>query len=176
MRLRLPLVHRSGFAALTALALSLAAPAGAQQASPGAGTTGPVAFEKEFERADVDKDGRLTEQEAVSAGFFTTDGTFKETDRDLDGQVTLFELGDALQRRLRGLLADRDAADTDGDGFVSEQEAKASGTSLADVFTRADRDGDGRVARDEIDVFTRDTYFSETADRGVVPNIINKRF
>jgi len=168
-------LHRTSLAALTLLALSATAPARAQQPSPGTATGGAVAFEEEFKRADVDKDGQLTEQEAVTAGFFT-DGSFKKTDRDLDGQVTLYELGDALQQRLRSYLSDSDSADTDKDGYVTEQEAKASGTSLVDIFKRADRDGDGKVARDEIDVYTRDTYYSETADRGVVPNIIDKKF
>lgn len=164
--------------ALAALTLLLLATpqAGAQTPTPAAGGQGgSVAFEEEFKRADVDKDGRLTEKEAVTAGFFT-DGSFKDTDRDLDGQVTLFELGDALQKRMRQWLSDSDSADTDKDGYVSESEASAAGGSILDIFKRADRDGDGRVARDEIDVYTRDTYYSETADRGVVPNIIEKRF
>lgn len=162
-------------AALATVALLLAGPAAAQQASPGMPAPGTAAFDKEFARADVNKDGKLTEEEAVQGGFFT-DGQFKETDRDLDGQVTLFELGDAMQKKLRGYFDDSDRADADKDGYVTEEEARVSGTSILDIFRRADRDGDGRVARDEIDVFTRDTYFSETQTRGVVPNIINKRF
>ncbi len=162
-------------AAVLALAVLFATGAAAQDASPGA-ATGSATFQKEFEQADKDKDGRLSEQEAESAGFFTTDGSFKQADRDRDGQVTLFELGDAVQRSLRQFLSDSDAADADKDGYVSEEEAKVSGTSILDVFKRADRDGDGKVARDEIDIFVKDSYYSETADRGVVPNIINKKF
>lgn len=179
MRSPLAFLRRPGSAARAVLAtaalLLLAVPAAAQQASPGIPAPGTAAFDKEFARADVNKDGKLTEEEAVQGGFFT-DGQFKETDRDLDGQVTLFELGDAMQKKLRGYFDDSDRADTDKDGYVTEEEARASGTSILDIFRRADRDGDGRVARDEIDVFTRDTYFSETQTRGVVPNIINKRF
>jgi hypothetical protein len=175
MRLRRPLAQRSSLAALTVLVLGIAAPAHAQQASPGAGDTGTVAFQTEFERADTNKDGKLSEEEAVRAGFFT-DGSFKDSDRDLDGQVTLFELGDALQKRLRSWLSESETADADGDGYVSREEAASTGSSLLSIFERADRDGDGRVARDEIDLYTRDTYYSETADRGVVPNIIDKKF
>jgi len=170
-----PRFRRPTCAALTALALLVAAPAGAQQATPGTEPTATPHFQKEFERADVNKDGKLSEQEAVAGGFFT-DGSFKSADRDLDGQVTLFELGDAIQRSLRAYLSDSERADADGDGYVTEEEARVSGTSILDIFRRADRDGDGRVARDEIDVFTRDTYFSETQTRGVVPNIIDQRF
>ena len=159
-----------------AVALTLVVASGAPAQETSDDTTGSPTFQKEFAEADKDKDGKLSEEEARSAGFFTTDGSFKSADRDLDGQVTLFELGDAVQRSLRQYLSDSDAADADKDGYVSEEEAKASGTSILDVFKRADRDGDGKVARDEIDVFVKDTYYSETADRGVVPNIINKKF
>lgn len=175
MRSRFRLVLRPARTALAAVALVCTAPAGAQQATPNVTATATPHFQKEFERADVNRDGKLSEEEAVAGGFFT-DGSFKSADRDLDGQVTLFELGDAVQRSLRGYFDDSDRADTDKDGYVTEEEARVSGTSILDIFRRADRDGDGRVARDEIDVFTRDTYFSETATRGVVPNIIDKRF
>ena len=171
-RISLPAAIRTGVLAIAAL---LASDAGAQDASPNP-VTGSATFQKEFEQADKDKDGKLSEQEAENAGFFTTDGSFKRADRDLDGQVTLFELGDAVQKSLRQYLSDSDSADTDKDGYVSEEEAKVSGSSILDVFKRADRDGDGKVARDEIDIFVKDSYYSETADRGVVPNIINKKF
>lgn len=159
-------------AALVALSLC-AAPAAAQDMPTGPATS---KLQKEFEQADTNQDGKLSDEEAKAAGFFTTDQPMNSVDTDRDGQVTLFELADAVQRRLRASMSSRDSADTDGDGFVSEDEAKVSGGSILEIFKRADRDSDGRVSRDEIDVFVHDTYFSETADRGVVPNIFNKRF
>ena len=162
-------------AALLAAGLCIT-PAAAQDPSPAAGT---AKLQRTFDKADTNQDGKLSEDEAKAAGFFTTDrptDTFSSVDQDKDGQVTLFELGDAIQKRIRQYMSDRDAADTDQDGYVSEEEAKASGSSILDVFKRADIDGDGKVARDEIDIFVNDTYYSETADRGVVPNIINKKF
>lgn len=172
--LRLTLPPRHVVHALVALVLA-ATPALAQDTAP-AGSAGTAKLQTEFEKADADKDGKLSEDEAKNAGFFTTDQSFDKVDSDHDGQVTVLELGDAVQKRLRAYLSDSDAADTDKDGFVSEDEAKASGSSILDIFRRADRDGDGKVARDEIDIYVHDTYYSETADRGVVPNIFNKRF
>lgn len=163
-------------AVVVTFAVVVATTAAAQDPSPGDADAPSAEFQEAFERADVNKDGKLSEEEARAAGFFTTDGSFKSADRDLDGQVTLFELGDAIQRSLRQYLSDSEAADADKDGYVTEDEARAAGSSILDVFKRADRDGDGRVARDEIDIFVKDTYYSETADRGVVPNIINKKF
>ena len=163
---------RSFVTALVALGL-FAAPAAAQDLPSGPATS---KLQKEFEQADTNQDGKLSDDEAKAAGFFTTDQPMNSVDTDRDGQVTLFELADAVQRRLRASMSARDAADTDGDGFVSQDEAKVTGGSILEIFQRADRDSDGRVSRDEIDVFVHDTYFSETADRGVVPNIFNKRF
>ncbi len=159
-------------AALVALGLS-AVPAAAQDMPTGPATS---KLQTKFEQADTNKDGKLSDDEARTAGFFTTDQPMNSVDADRDGQVTLFELADAVQRRLRASMSSRDAADKDADGFVSEEEATTSGGSILEIFRRADRDSDGRVSRDEIDVFVHDSYFSETADRGVVPNIFNKRF
>jgi Ca2+-binding EF-hand superfamily protein len=164
------------FASLAVLAA--AAVGRAQQATPAAQDDdgGPTAFADEFDRADTDKDGRLSEEEAKKAGFFTTEQSFKGTDADGDGVVTLFELGDALQKRLRQWNSESARADTDGDGYVSREEAESAGGSLSEIFVRADRDRDGRVGRDEFDLYARGAFYSETADPGVVPNIINKRF
>lgn len=160
-------------AALAALAvLGAAAPGRAQDATPTPSDDASKAFAEVFERADTNKDGKLSEEEARRAGLFTTEQSFEETDADGDGVVTLFELGDALQKRLRHWSS----ADADGDGHVSREEAQAAGGSLWEMFLRADRDRDGRVSPDEIDVYSRNAFYSETADPGVVPNIINKRF
>jgi Ca2+-binding EF-hand superfamily protein len=165
---------RTALASLALLSIGTLVPALAADPAP-APTGGAVAFQEEFKRADVNKDGKLSEEEAVAAGFFT-DGSFKDVDEDKNGTVTLFELGDALQQRLRQWTSDGERADTDKDGYVSEDEAEAAGPSFLDIFKRANRDGDGRIARDKFDVYVRESYYSETSDRGVVPNIIEKRF
>ncbi|MEW6268380.1 MAG: hypothetical protein AB1689_03680 [Thermodesulfobacteriota bacterium] len=162
----------------TLAVLTTPAPGRAQQATPATGTDEGAAspFADEFERADTDKDGRLSEEEAKKAGFFSTEQSFRGTDTDGDGVVTLFELGDALQKRLRHWTSESQRADADGDGYVTREEAQSAGGMLSEIFVRADRDRDGRIARDELDVYTRGAFYSETADPGVVPNIINKRF
>jgi len=163
--------------ALAALVLPAPGPAAAQQATPVYDDPGTEAsFEKEFQEADTDKDGRLSEEEAKRAGFFTTDQSFAATDADRDGTVTLFELGDALQKRMRSWLSEGERADKDKDGYVSREEAQSAGSTIADVFVRADRDGDGRISHEEFDMHARGAFYSETADPGVVPNIINKKF
>jgi EF hand len=169
------ILQRASLAGLAVLAFGAALPARAQEPSPAASASRNVAFEEEFKRADTDKDGKLSEQEAIAAGFFT-DGSFKDVDEDKDGTVTLFELGDALQQRLRQWSSGAEQADTDKDGFVSEEEAEAAGPSFLEIFKRVNRNGQERIARDKFDVYVRDSYYSETSDRGVVPNIFNKRF
>jgi hypothetical protein len=169
------ILRRASVLALALLALGSALPAGAQESAPAAAAGNAKALDDEFKRADTDHDGKLSEEEAVAAGFFT-DGSFKDVDEDKDGTVTLFELGDALQQRLRQWSSGAERADTNKDGYVSEEEAEAAGPSFLDIFKRVNRNGQGRIARDKFDVYVRDSYYSETSDRGVVPNIFNKRF
>lgn|GEM_PF-3156850 len=162
------------FVAALVVAGLCAAPAAAQDMPSGPATS---KLQKEFEQADADHDGKLTDEEAKTAGFFSADQSMNSVDTDRDGNVTLFELADAVQRRLRASLSARDAADTDGDGFVSEDEARVSGGSIWEIFRRGDRDTDGKLSRDEVDLFVHDAYYNDTAtNRSLVPNIFNKRF
>ena len=169
------ILRRASLAGVAFLAFATAWTAHAEEPSSAAAKGGPVPFEEEFKRADVDKDGKVSVEEATAAGLFT-DGSFKDFDEDKDGTVTLFELGDALQQRVRRWLSDFESADTDKDGYVSEAEAKAAGPSMLALFKRADRDEHGRLSREEFDLYARTSYYSETSGRGVVPNIFNKKF
>jgi Ca2+-binding EF-hand superfamily protein len=155
---------------LVSAALSAAPIAGAGEPPP-APTAAPHLAEH-FDRADTDGDGRLDEEEATTAGFFSR-SSFGDADRDSDGHVTLFELGKSVQGSLQKWLSQHDEADTDRDGYVSKDE---SGTSLSTVFDRADRDGDGRLSRQELMDDVTHGYYSETATQPVVPNIIDERF
>jgi len=169
------ILQRTSLAGLVLLAVGATAPAWAQEPAPAASASSAKALDEQFKRADTNHDGKLSEEEAISAGFFT-DGSFKDVDEDKDGTVTLFELGDALQQRLRQWSSGAERADTNKDGFVTEEEAEAAGPSFLEIFKRVNRNGQERIARDKFDVYVRDSYFSETSDRGVVPNIFNKRF
>jgi hypothetical protein len=169
-----PIRHSTSLASLALLAL-VASPARAQQppaASPGSDA---AAFSEDFKRADTNHDGKLSPEEAAAAGFFTND-SFDDVDEDHDGTVTLFELGDAMQKRLRQWSSQAQGADTNHDGFVSEEEAEAAGPSFLAIFKRVDRNGDHRIEVDKFDTYVHDSYYSETNTRSVVPNIINKKF
>jgi Ca2+-binding EF-hand superfamily protein len=151
--------------------LALAGPVRA--AEPPAAPTPAPALASRFDRADSDGDGRLNEKEAKAAGFFAR-SSFGESDRDHDGQVTLFELGKSVQSSLQQWLDHHDKADADKDGYVSK--AEAGDGPLTTVFERADRDHDGRLGRDELMDDVTHGYYSETATQPVVPNIIDERF
>ena len=49
------------------------------------------------------------------------------------------ELADAVQRRLRASMSSRDAADTDADGFVSQDEAKEKYIAFVEELKAADK-------------------------------------
>jgi len=136
-------------------------------------TTAPLA--EEFKRADTDGDGRLSEDEARKAGFFTEE-SFTDTDENHDGTITLFELGAAMQARFQGWIDRHARADTNGDGSVTKDEADAAGDSWSDYYARADRNNDGQVSRDELMYRVTQSYYSETTTGPLYPNIIDKRF
>ena len=58
-------------------------------AQPAATPTPGMPLAAEFDRADQNRDGVLSEDEAKRAGFFTQE-SFSETDQDRDGTITLF--------------------------------------------------------------------------------------
>jgi hypothetical protein len=59
----------------------------------------PAAFEKRFQQADADRNGRLSRQEAY-AEFPRMPEFFDEIDSNGDDAITLPEVNQALQRRL----------------------------------------------------------------------------
>src|SRR5512139_1026086 len=74
-----------------------------------------------FNRADTNRDGRIDDAEARAAGLWFKDD-FGSVDVDRSGTVTLFELGQALQRRVSSWMSEFDAADLNHDGQVTEAE------------------------------------------------------
>lgn len=132
------------------------------------------ALAEAFDRADTDGDGRLSEKEAKSGGFFSR-STFNDVDRDSDKTVTLFELGKAVQGSLQDWVNKHDTADANHDGYVSKEEA---GDTLSTVFDRADSDHDGRLGRQELMDDVTQGYYSETSlqPQPIAPNIIDEKF
>jgi EF hand len=152
-------------------ALALAGAANAQSVTPSPGVPQlPRDIENRFKAADITHRGGLNKTEAASAGF-EVEEQFDVVDTDKDHIITLFEIGSYLAKRTR----DWAAADTDGDGEISRDEADRS-PSLAKIFTRADRNSDGIVRKEEQEAFSQTSLYQNVDLPYVVPNIINKKF
>lgn len=161
------------FLAVAAI-LAVLARTGWPQTPGGPGETPDSRFAERFRQADANGDGRITEDEARAAGlWFTRD--FNSVDTDHSGTVTLFELGQALQRRLSRWLSDFDAADTNHDGRVTEDEA-ARMPSIGEVFKTTNRSKDRAVSRQEFESYAIDRMYRDSELPSVAPNIIDKRF
>ena len=160
---------------LTAAAVVIALAGAAWPQTPSAtGEAQDSLFVERFRQADANGDGRITEEEARAAGlWFTQD--FNSVDTDRSGTVTLVELSKALQQRLSRWLSDFDAADTNHDGRVSEEEA-ARAPSIAEAFTTIDRDKHHAVTRQEYKSYAIDRMYRDAELPSVAPNIFEKRF
>jgi len=134
----------------------------------------PPLFQKAFDEADQDDDGKLSPDEAKKGGFFTAK-SFKDTDYDKDGNVTLYELGKAVTESTKDWLDEHDAQDKNDDGQVDKDEA-TYGSRIYTVFDRADANKDSRIDRQEIKDYAASGYYSESAPYPLVPNIINEKF
>lgn len=157
--------------AATLAVVFLAAPAAAEGPTP---TATPHLFKDAFEKADTNDDGKLSEEEAKKGGFFSA-SSFKDTDYDQDGNVTLFELGKAVTKSTQDWLDHHDEHDTNDDGHVDKNEAKY-GSRIYTVFDRADANKDSKVDQQEIKNYAAQSYYDESAGYPLVPNIINEKF
>lgn len=153
------------------LALALARAAVAAEPEP---QPTPHLFKQAFEEADTNDDGKLSREEAKKGGFFSAE-SFKDTDYDSDGNVTLFELGKAVTKSTKDWLDEHDQHDHDDDGHVDKNEAKF-GSRIYTVFDRADANKDSKIDRDEIKSYAAQGYYSESAPYPLVPNIIDEKF
>ena len=157
---------------LALAALTLLGPALAH-AEPAPSPT-PHLFQSAFEKADKNDDGKLSPEEAKKGGFFTNE-SFKDTDYDQDGNVTLFELGKAVTKSTQDWLDHHDEHDTNDDGHVDKNEAKF-GSRIYTVFDRADANKDSKIDQQEIKDYASQSYYSESAAYPLVPNIIDEKF
>jgi hypothetical protein len=130
----------------------------------------PPDLQNRFKAADITNRGGLNKTEARSAGF-AVEGTFETMDSDKDQIITLYEIGGYLTDRSREWID----ADRDRDGAVTRSEAKANPT-LAEIFTKADRNADGIVRKEEHEAFSQTSLYQNVDLPYVVPNIINKKF
>ena len=156
--------------AVAAMALSAAAYAQTGTPSPAAGPALPREIENRFKAADLTRRGSINKTEAASAGF-QVEESFDVIDDDKDDLITLYEISTYLGKR----TADWASADKDQDGTVSRSEAQQS-PSLVKIFTRADRNGDGVLRKEEHEAFSQTSLYQNVDLPYVVPNIINKKF
>ncbi|WP_159995983.1 EF-hand domain-containing protein [Roseomonas sp. 18066] len=99
------------------------------------GPRGPARF---LAMADTDRDGRVTEAEALNA----LSARFAEADANKDGGLTKDELTAFLQSQWQAHRGDR--------GAPPERARQAMETRLDAIFRAADADRDGRVTMDEV--------------------------
>ena len=104
---------------------------------------------------DANNDGVVTREEARS--FPRLAETFDAADKNQDGQLDQGEM-DAHHEAMRGEMRAKGmerwkAADKDGNGSLSREEAKASMPHLADNFDQVDGNKDGQVSGDEMRAF-----------------------
>jgi hypothetical protein len=129
-------------------------------------------LEETFRSADTDANGALSRNEALRAKLSLSEKeTFDGIDSDKNGLLTLVEIGDALQGRIRAWTG----SDRDGDGELTEEEA-GSTAWLAHIFRRADNDRNGKVGPDEYETFSRRNLYGNVDLPSVAPNIFERKF
>jgi Ca2+-binding EF-hand superfamily protein len=131
--------------------------------------------EKMFNQIDTSGDGSIDKSEfaalAQKNSSSLVDELFSNMDTDQDSLVSMIEFdstlakleqqmkkGDSGMQAMSGMPPPPDkvfdAADTNGDGTVSQDELTALlGEKGADVFSQVDTDGDGQISRAEDEAF-----------------------
>lgn len=130
--------------AVASIVVAVAAQAGDMQARHPAGQ-GP----------DANNDGVVTREEAKAFPRLTE--TFDASDKNKDGQLDQAEMTahrEAMRGEMRAKGLERwKAADRDGNGSLSREEATASMPHLADNFDQVDGNKDGQVSAEEMHAF-----------------------
>jgi Ca2+-binding EF-hand superfamily protein len=120
--------------------------------------SGNAALIRQFETADTDKNGYVDKMESTQTALVLLQRVFAMADRDGDGKLYKKELeayierqSEAIASRMMLSLADRGRAlfemlDTNTDQKLSVRELRQARAHLE----RLDRDGDGRIAQNEM--------------------------
>lgn len=132
---------------LAALLVAFAAQAADTPPAP----TAPPAKRGYF-AVDADSDGFVTREEAKAHPRL--DAQFDAVDANKDGRLDAAEMQahrEAMRAGMRARAEERwKAADTDGDGALSREEAQASMPHMAERFDKMDANSDGRIERGEM--------------------------
>ena len=136
-------------------ALVTLAPAALLAADPAA-TTPPAGrpHGEWFTKVDTNHDGAISKEEAAAAAQARIDKMFAKVDANHDGLITKDELRAAEQARRAEMKAKAvarfKAADKNGDGFLSKDEAAAI-PMLARHFDALDTNKDGMLSPEDIE-------------------------
>ena len=125
-----------------------AKPEGAQR--DGVNARQPPSIEQVFARLDADASGGISVDEAEGP----LEGHFDQIDADGSGEITGAELKASRAKRFERGMEMRDrikAADADGNGAISNNEANEAGLDkLIEHFDKIDSDGDGEITKQEL--------------------------
>ena len=125
-----------------------AKPEGAQR--DGGNARQPPSIEQVFARLDADASGGISVDEAEGP----LEGHFDQIDADGSGEITGAELKASRAKRFERGMEMRDrikAADADGNGAISNNEANEAGLDkLIERFDKIDSDGDGEITKQEL--------------------------
>ena len=104
---------------------------------------------------DVNNDGFVTRDEAKDYPMLSAQ--FDAADTNKDGKLDTAEMEahrNVMRADGRAKAQERwNAADKDGDGAISREEAEASMPGVAERFKKFDVDGNGKIERDELHHF-----------------------
>ena len=125
-----------------------AKPDGAQR--DGGNARQPPSIEQVFARLDADASGGISVDEAEGP----LEGHFDQIDADGSGEITGAELKASRAKRFERGMEMREkikAADADGNGAISNNEANEAGLEkLIEHFDKIDSDGDGEITKQEL--------------------------
>ena len=100
---------------------------------------------------------------------YTVIERFGKIDKNKDGLINLYELATALGSG----LSDKDGERKPG---VQLEASKKKESTVAQVFLRADEDGDGSLSQLEYELYMQNQRQGNVDMPAVVPNIFEKRF